>query len=159
VIREALEEAIAILSVVPDIKEPPEAARRTNLELDHDTKGLTGMPDVAASILEKIAQASVFIGDVTPVGSTPKEVDGKSKPMMNPNVAIEMGFALGKLTSARVLAVLNSAFGDPDGLPFDIKHKRWPITYSLGPDVTKKEIYINSAPGIRYGNKDGVMFV
>lgn len=77
---------------------------------------------------------------MTPVGSTPKEVDGKSKPIMNSNVAIEMGFALGKLTSARVLAVLNSAFGDPDGLPFDIKHKRWPITYSLGPDVTKKEI-------------------
>lgn len=49
-IREALEEAIAILSVVPDIEEPPEAARRTNLELDHDTKGLTGMPDFAASI-------------------------------------------------------------------------------------------------------------
>ena len=54
------------------------------------------MPDVAATILEKIDAATVFVGDVTPVGATPpvkgNEGAKSGRPLMNPNVAIETMF-------------------------------------------------------------------
>jgi hypothetical protein len=144
VIRAALEEAIAQLKQPQDIEEPPEAARREGLHLDHDTKDVTGMPDVAATILEKIDAATVFVGDVTPVGATPpvKGNEGvkPGRPLMNPNVAIELGYALRSISDKNVLAVLNLAYGDETGLPFDIKHKRWPIKYQLVEEATSTEI-------------------
>jgi hypothetical protein len=69
VIRTALEAAIDELKEIRDVIEAPEESRE-DLHLDHDTKDLTGSPDVARSILEKIQGCKVFVGDVTPVGKT-----------------------------------------------------------------------------------------
>ncbi len=144
IIRDALDEAITELKETSDVEEPPEEARRADIHLDHDTKDVTGMPSVADTILEKIRAATVFVGDVTPVGSGPPiqtpEGQKPGRPLMNPNVAIEMGFALHSLTDKNVVAVLNLEYGGADSLPFDIKHKRWPITYRLVEGATKEEI-------------------
>ncbi|MBR0902696.1 hypothetical protein [Bradyrhizobium liaoningense] len=143
VIRTALEAAIEQLKQERDVVEAPEESR-SDLHLDHDTKGLRGSPDVARSILEKIQASTVFVGDLTPVGKTP-DIEGNEgikpgRPLINSNVAIEYGFALRKLTDSAVIGVLNEAFGDPKDLPFDIIHKRWPIRYRLVEGATKKEI-------------------
>lgn len=143
VIRSALEAAIEELKQEKNVLEPPEESRG-ELHLDHDTKGLTGSPDVARSILEKIQEALVFVGDITAVGKTPA-VEGNegTKPgrsLINSNVAIEYGFALRKLTDSAVLGVMNLHYGKPEDLPFDIIHKRWPIRYQLHPEATKQEI-------------------
>jgi len=135
-VRDALLAAIEKLREAPDIEEPSEASRRGEMHLDSDRQGLTGSPDLARAILEKIDTCSVFVGDVTPVGkgSITTADDGNvrdGKPLMNPNVAIELGYAIGRLTDARILMVLNTAYGDRDGLPFDIKHKAGPILYRL----------------------------
>ena len=144
VIRDALDEAIKELKEAPDVEEPPEKARRADLHLDHDTKDVTGMPSVADTILEKIRVATVFVGDVTPVGAGPAiqtpQGEQPGRPLMNPNVAIELGFALHGLSDKNVIAVLNLAYGGPECLPFDIKHKRWPVTYRLVAGATKEEI-------------------
>src|ERR1700738_2941697 len=39
-------------------------------EIDHDTKGERGMADIAATILNKIAQAAIFVADLTPIGQS-----------------------------------------------------------------------------------------
>lgn len=144
VIREALKQAIEHLKETPDIEEPPEEARRRDLHLDHDTEGMTGMPSVGDAILAKIAGSTVVVCDVTPVGTTPpipcNEGDKPGRPLMNPNVAIELGYAIGKLGDAAVIGVMNLAFGGTDTLPFDIKHKKWPVMYSLVEGSTKPEI-------------------
>ncbi len=102
------------------------------------------MPDLAATILEKIDAATVFVGDVTPVGATPpvkgNEGAKSGRPLMNPNVAIELGYALRSISDKKVLAVLNLAYGDETSLPFDIKHKRWPIKYQLVEGATSTEV-------------------
>src|SRR5260221_5315209 len=52
--------------------------------------------------------------------------DGKPqepKPLMNPNVAIELGYAFGKLGTESFLPILNKAYGDESSLPFDIDRK------------------------------------
>jgi hypothetical protein len=143
VIRSALEAAIEHLKQERDVVEAPEESRG-DLHLDHDTKGLTGSPDVARSILEKIQACTVFVGDVTPVGKTPDSMGNEGvkpgRPLINSNVAIEYGFALRKLTDSAVIGVLNLAYGEPTDLPFDIIHKRWPVRYLLVKGATKAEI-------------------
>jgi hypothetical protein len=47
-----------------DIEEPPEESRRTDLHLDHDTKGLKGSPEVAHEIFKKISVSTVVVADV-----------------------------------------------------------------------------------------------
>src|SRR5450756_571917 len=144
VVREGLKQAIEHLRQAVDIDEPPEEARRRDIHLDHDTEGMTGMPSVGDSILAKIAASTAVVCDVTPVGTTPlipgNEGEKPGRPLMNPNVAIELGYAIGKLGDAAVIGVMNLAFGDTDTLPFDIKHKKWPVTYRLVEGSTKPEI-------------------
>lgn len=144
-IRTVLQEAIRELKQSRDIEEPSDADRRVDIHLDHSTAGLTGMPDIAASIFEKIDRSTIFLGDVTPVGTSPSRTDADGdevglRPLMNPNVAIELGYALKALGWANCLAVFNSHYGSLEALPFDIQQKRWPIIYELKPGSTKQQI-------------------
>jgi hypothetical protein len=144
-IRKCLEEAIDRLKQPPDIEEPPDVSRRNDLHLDHDTKGLRGSPEIAHEIFKKIGTSTVVVADVTPIGRGPDRPpkDGKrqqAKPLINSNVAIELGYAYGKLGTDAFIPVLNKAYGDEDGLPFDIAHRRHPIEYDLKAGATTEEI-------------------
>jgi hypothetical protein len=135
-VREALEEAINDLRQPPDVEEPTAQARREELHLDHDRKGVPGSPDLARVIFDKIEASAVFIADVTSVGATH---DG-SKKLINSNVAIEYGHAHGKLGDTKILMVQNLHYGTRDDLPFDLKHKAGPIQFRLAPSASKKDI-------------------
>ncbi|NGX58594.1 MAG: hypothetical protein K940chlam3_01501 [Chlamydiae bacterium] len=131
-VRKALEKAIEELRDEIQIEEPDRLDRK--LHLDYDRKGVPGSPDLANTILKKIRESVVFVADVTPVGKTPRK-----KRIMNPNVAIELGYALAKIGDEGILMVLNSAYGSRESLPFDLRHKYGPIIYSLKPDSTKED--------------------
>jgi hypothetical protein len=119
-IKSALEAAIAQASQELDIEDADRP------KLDHDTKGMPGMVDIPATILNKIATATLFVADITPIG---KADNGKALP--NPNVMIELGWAFQKPGYDRIIAVYNSAEGwKPEELPFDIRHRR-PMSYNL----------------------------
>jgi hypothetical protein len=77
-------------------------------ELDHDTRGVPGSPDIVATILTKIEAAAVFIADVTPIA-----VSDGGKHLANPNVLIELGYAKHAIGTERVILVWNTAFTDP----------------------------------------------
>lgn len=96
--------------------------------VDRDTLGEPGAPDIATTILRKIDDASVFVCDVSIV-SRPES--GRLCP--NPNVLLELGYALSSLRSERVVLVFNTAFGDINELPFDLRFKRV-LTYHM-PDT------------------------
>ncbi|MBX3620623.1 MAG: hypothetical protein KF891_11660 [Rhizobacter sp.] len=120
-VKSALKEAIKLLAEELDLAE----AERP--ELDHDTKDVPGLAPIADTIFEKIDKSAIFIADVTLVGSTP---DGKKTP--NPNVMIELGYAMKSLGPGCLVLVANSAGGfRPEDLPFDLRHRRGPITYEL----------------------------
>lgn len=131
-VREALELAAASLNEELAVEEPEREA-----SIDHDRKGVPGSPDLAAIILEKIRNSDVFVADVTPVGTTPND---PPKQLMNPNVAIELGYALHTITDRRMIMVMNTAFGSRADLPFDLQHKAGPIFYELPVDAPKDEI-------------------
>ena len=114
--RIALEDAIA--AIQPTI---PAA-----IVLDSDTAGIAGTPPVSKTILRKIRNCDVFVGDVSFVATT---AGGKSVP--NPNVLTEYGYARALLDDERVVLVMNEAFGPPTALPFDLAHLRHPAGWNL----------------------------
>lgn len=100
------------------------------LELDHDTKGEAGLVEIATTIFNKIDECEVFVADITPIGIS--ESNGQTKKIPNPNVMIELGYALRELGHQRVITVANLNFGGrPEELPFDLRHRRGAITYTL----------------------------
>lgn len=132
-IREILEDVIQELKIDSSLEEPS----REKLELDHDRKGVSGSPDLAQIIFEKIRSSMVFVADVTPVGKTHND---EKKDLINSNVAIELGYALEHVGNEGLLMVLNEAYGNRDSLPFDLKHKAGPISYNLPNTATKQQI-------------------
>jgi hypothetical protein len=103
------------------------------LKVDQDTKGVPGSPPIVETIFRKIDNAAIFVPDLTFVGM---RADGRPTP--NPNVLIEYGWALKSLTNARIVPVINIAFGAPsaESMPFDMRHLRNPITYNCPNDLT-----------------------
>lgn len=107
----------------------------SRMEIDHDTKDVLGSPSITETIFNKIKNCTVFVGDLTPIAST-----NKNKKVMNPNVAIEIGYALGLLGDNKVITIMNESFGSLDDLPFNLRHKRGPVIYSLTEKASKDNI-------------------
>jgi len=102
--------------------------------IERDTLGLPGSPEIHTAIFEKIETAAAFVADVTIIGST-----AGGRPTPNPNVLLELGYALRALSEERVVLVVNIAFGGPEALPFDLKMRRV-LKYSLDPhDANRTE--------------------
>jgi hypothetical protein len=94
--------------------------------VDRDTRNVAGSPPVVDTIFKKIDAVAVFVPDLTFVGARPDK-----RPTPNPNVLIEYGWALKTLGHGRIIAVMNTAYGEPkgDNMPFDLRHQQYPITY------------------------------
>ncbi len=135
-IRKALDGAVEKLS--SDLA----LAVEDSLRVDQDTQGVTGTPHIAETIFAKIAAADVFVADVSFVAHGK---DGRRCP--NPNVLIELGYALAKLGPDRVMMVMNVAYGPPSELPFDLKYRRFPIRFEL-PEVTASELRKDQREGL-----------
>jgi hypothetical protein len=86
------------------------------------------------TILKKIENCEIFIPDVSFVARTDA---GKLVP--NPNVMIEFGFAVHARTHAAIMPVMNTTFGSPEQLPFDMRHLRHPIQYSIAGAASDSE--------------------
>jgi hypothetical protein len=106
-----------------------------DLAVDQDTQGMPGSPDMAAAILEKIRGCDVFVADVS---MTKVETVGGPRNFPNPNVMLELGYAVASRTWERILMVLDTSTGMPETLPFDLRHHRV-IPYELGTDPAKEE--------------------
>ena len=82
--------------------------------LDRDTKYEMGSPDIFETILYKINHCKFFICDVSFVNSK----------MPNPNVLIELGYAIKTLGWQKIICLFNKSTGTLADLPFDINHNR-----------------------------------
>jgi hypothetical protein len=134
-IKDALVEALDTVAQELDL----ESADR--LEIDHDTKGEAGLVEIVTTIFKKIDDCQVFVADITPVAEVKTETSKKKVP--NPNVMIELGYALREVGHRRVITVANLAFGGtPEELPFDLRHRRGAITYTIADikDPSKEKV-------------------
>ena len=81
----------------------------------------------------------VLVADVTLVGATPQKEGTKPKKTPNPNVLLELGYGAAILGSQRIILLLNKHYGSPESLPFDLKFRRFPFTYTLGPNSDRRQ--------------------
>ena len=128
-IRGAIEKAIDFVNQAVSIDDA--------LDLDQDTQGVPGSPPLVETLLKKINDCTVFIGDLTLVATV--DATDSAKRLPNANVLIELGYSLARHGSDRLLGVMNTHFGSPEELPFDLVHRRYPILYSLSPDAGSDE--------------------
>lgn len=102
--------------------------------IESDTENVPGTPPISDTILRKIEECDLFLGDMTFVAET-----NVGKKIPNPNVMGEYGYALKCKGTEHILLVMNTAFGGPEDLPFDLRHLRHPAQYSLSEDAPDGE--------------------
>jgi hypothetical protein len=96
------------------------------MRVDTATNELAGSPDIADSIFKKISSSQIFLCDVTIINSPSKfekMMRNLTKKNMrltpNPNVLIELGYAINVLGWDKVICVVNTAQCKVEDLPFD----------------------------------------
>jgi hypothetical protein len=107
-VRDILTQLAKELNGEAEDAERPESEEEADdrAKVDYDTFGVGGSPPIAETILGKIREAAVFVADVTSVGKT---AGGKQLP--NPNVMIELGYAMKVLSHQRIVLVMNTGEG------------------------------------------------
>jgi hypothetical protein len=123
-----------ILQALEDAAKEITSDESINVEpvIDRDTQDVPGSPDIGRAILDKINAADVVVADVTIIN---QGSDSRLTP--NPNVLVEVGYALAVHSESRLILVQNLAFGTPEQLPFDLRQKR-ALTYTSHPDATER---------------------
>lgn len=100
--------------------------------LDRDTAGVPGTPSISESIFFKITLADAFVADVSLINFA-----ASGRPTPNPNVLVELGYAVAQLGWQRIILVQNTAYGSPEDLPFDLRGRRI-IPYSYRRDANDR---------------------
>ncbi|CAM3606867.1 TIR domain-containing protein [Zobellia roscoffensis] len=92
--------------------------------MDKDTQKLAGSPNIVDSIFKKIKNSDIFICDVTIINNNLISKIFNNKKTPNPNVLIELGYAINHLGWERIICVINNSICKIEDLPFDIKQNR-----------------------------------
>ena len=122
-----------------------------DVAIDRDILDVPGSPEIDKTIFEKISQADFFIADVSFINKRKEQQCPTCNPSLigelkkehrltpNPNVLIELGYALAKMGENRFILVFNSASGKVEDLPFDI-NKRSVVQYDCSSTDNKKDV-------------------
>ncbi len=103
--------------------------------VSRDTTDAPGWPGIADKIEERIKEADIYIADLTYNSINTEKKEGRP----NSNVLDEVGMAKMAVGPDRIIAVMNISHGLPEILPFNHKHRRWPVDYSLSADTVEPE--------------------
>lgn len=87
-------------------------------EIDRDTQGIPGSPNIPSTIEEKISSSQIYIGDISVIANY------NNKAQINQNVMYETGYAIAKLGDRYCILLHNSDNCEAKDLPFDISHRR-----------------------------------
>ena len=108
-----------------------------DIEIDQATRDEPGTPDITDTIFKKIDECSIFIADISFINT---KTARRRTP--NPNVLIELGYAIKKIGFEKIILIFNDEFGKLEKLPFDINHRR-PMQYSYTSSMEKKMVLDN----------------
>jgi len=88
--------------------------------IERATNNRIGTIDIAQTIFNKINNAKLFIADVSIINYRSK----KYKKAPNPNILIELGYAVRTIGWENIICIFNTKYGKPENLPFDIRNRR-----------------------------------
>jgi hypothetical protein len=106
--------------------------------VDRDTLGLSGAPDISDAILSKIREADAFVADVSLINISDRN-SIQCRPTPNPNVLVELGYALAQLGNEAIVLVVNTYFGEIENLPFDLRPLRV-LNYKASPEADRATV-------------------
>ena len=113
------------------------------LTIDRDTQETIGTPDIAGTIFDKIAKADIFICDISIINN-----NSQSRKCPNPNVLLELGYAIKTLGWDRIICFYNVNYGTITDIPFDLRHRRI-FCYNSNNKNEKEEISKALSNGIK----------
>lgn len=132
-------------------------AKNNSLEviptLDKDVKGETGSPNIIETILKKIDACQILVADVTIINSDFLSRLFNRRQTPNPNVLIELGYGLNRLSWDRIICLNNSYFSKVENLPFDLKQNRI-SQYHYGKSKSKEKIKKKLTDLLRHAIKE-----
>lgn len=139
-----LEKAVKKVNKKPELKD-------IEFIILEGVRGEPGSPQVASKITdERIPNSDIFIADLSVVNHISgfkkfirKIVNDKFKPFQNNNVINEHGVANNAIGLEKMIGVLNSEYGspneNPENIPFDLRHIRFPIEYRYSEKTKDKD--------------------
>ena len=132
-----------ICECIDEAIELAEESEMIEAERDEATKDTTGSPNIVTTLFSKIDECDLFVADVSSCFTSDTDPLKKSP---NPNVLVELGYAVKVLSWEHVICLCNTDFGSE--YPFDIAHNR--ITkFSLN-GKSRKEVKTDIAKIIFY---------
>ncbi|MCB0518991.1 MAG: nucleotide-binding protein [Lewinellaceae bacterium] len=96
-------------------------AENLSIKLDEATRDISGSPNIPQTIFSKIDESDIFVCDLTTINNDATE-DKRKTP--NPNVLVELGYAVSTLGWERIIILFNKNYGSFNDLPFDIDRHR-----------------------------------
>lgn len=120
------------------IKDALKSIKKSNQEVSEinlvsDSRDEIGTPDLPSSIFEKIEKSDLFIADISIINS-----GSNFRLTPNPNVLIELGYAVKCLGWSKVICVYNEAIEDVEKLPFDIRSRK-PLLYNTHNELSEEK--------------------
>lgn len=106
-----------------------------HIKVDEATSNQVGALHIPNAVLENISKADVFIVDLSTIGVS---FNGSRK-IQNPNVLIELGYAISQLGWDRIILLFNKEYGDFNDMPFDIE-KRCCIDFKISSEADRNGI-------------------
>ncbi len=105
---------------------------------DEATRNTSGSFHMPTKIFEKIEMSDIFICDITTVH------ENERRAFPNPNVLIELGYAVATLGWDRIIVLLNEKYSSFNELPFDIdRHRVTPFNVYDKNDNNGKQDLVN----------------
>jgi hypothetical protein len=134
-IRSALQEALQPLADDAIVIEVERAEEEGSASWTGDVPG-TQAHSQGRSSLSEIESAHIFVPDFSAIA-----LSEKGEALIDPRILIEYGYALGKLGSARILPILNTALGKSDTQTqrLDRAHRQRLVTYHLQENAGDEE--------------------
>lgn len=122
-IRDSIDEAIDLA----------QEAIAIDAERDEATKNTTGSPNIVTTLFSKIDTCDLFIADISLCYKSDQKGNKRAP---NPNVLLELGYAVKTLGWERVICLCNTDYGEE--YPFDISHNR--ITKFSLAEINREEV-------------------
>lgn len=145
-IKKALSEALD--KAVKDLK-----IKGYKVNVEESTRNTPGSPQIVNTILDKIDSCDIFLADISPICSYQKQLGNglsSTKQVPNPNVLMELGYAMSALGLSYTICVAHQGQWNPNDLPFDINHNRIYQFTTANCDLSRKILDV-----IEYINKHG----
>ncbi|MDN3687389.1 hypothetical protein [Cyclobacterium jeungdonense] len=159
-----IEKAVKALNRKPEFKD-------VEFIIQEGVRGEPGSPGVASKINdERIPNCDIFIADLTVVNQIgwlakwiQKKFDNKEfRPSQNNNVIKEYGVAYNAVGVEKIIGILNNTYGspneNPNNIPFDLRHLRFPISYPYSSKTNKEKSQKELLGGLTTAIRDTAIF-